>query len=207
MEKNISSNPPIVLSERLRVLFRPLLEWAGQQGARLGIDPDAVSLLGLAVVLGASILVAQGSFLAAGMVLILGALLDIIDGAIARAINRKNRFGALLDSSLDRFGDGFLFCGLGYYFAARGQFIEMGLALLALIGAYVVSYVRARAEGLGIGPIKAGLFDRLVRTILLIVMLLTGWVLPGLVILAAGNNLTAVQRILVAYRMTRPDGK
>jgi len=207
MEKNISSPPHIILSERLRVYFRPILEWAGKQGARLGIDPDAVSLLGLVAVLGASILLAEGSFLAAGILLILGSLLDIFDGAIARAIDRKNRFGALLDSTLDRLADGFLFCGLGYYFAARGQFVEMGLALLALIGAYAVSYIRARAEALGIGTIKAGVFDRLVRCIVLIIMLVTGLILPGLVILAVGNNLTAVQRMLVAYRMTRSDGK
>jgi CDP-diacylglycerol--glycerol-3-phosphate 3-phosphatidyltransferase len=207
MEKNYSSTPPMILSERLRVIFRPLLEWAGQQGARLGIDPDAVSILGLVVVLGAAVLAAGGNFLIAGVVLILGAPLDMLDGAIARAMNRHNRFGALLDSTLDRFGDGFLFCGLGYYFAVHAQYLEMGLALLALIGAYVVSYVRARAEGLGIGPIKGGLFDRLVRTIILIAMLLTGLIVPGLIVLAVGNNLTAVQRIMLAYRMTRHDGQ
>ncbi len=207
MEKNISSHPPVVLSERLRVMFRPMLERIGQLGVRLGIDPDAVTVVGLLVVLGAAVLAAAGSFLAAGIVLILGAPLDTLDGAIARAMGRKNRFGALLDSTLDRYGDGFLFCGLGYYFASHGQMVEMGLALLALVGAYVVSYVRARAEGLGIGSIKAGLFDRLVRTVILIAALLTGWVVPGLVVLALGNNLTAVQRIIMARRMTRSDGK
>ncbi len=195
-----------VLSERLRAYARPVTTWFGQQGARLGIDPDVITMLGLVVVLIAAWLAAQGSFFAAGIALILGAPLDTLDGAIARAINRKNRFGALLDSTLDRYADALMFAGIAYYFAARGQLNEMALALIALIGAYGVSYVRARAEGLDIRSIKEGFFDRVVRTIILIVMLLTGFIVPGLIILAIGNHLTAIQRILIVYQITRTDG-
>ncbi|MCC7451101.1 MAG: CDP-alcohol phosphatidyltransferase family protein [Anaerolineae bacterium] len=205
MDTNKPQSP--VLSERLRVMARPLTNWFGAQGARLGIDPDVITLLGMVVVLIAAWLAAQGHFFAAGIVLILGAPLDTLDGAIARAINRKNRFGALLDSTLDRYADAFMFAGIAYYFAARGQLNEMALALVALIGAYGVSYVRARAEGLDIRSIKEGFFDRVVRTIILIVMLLTGLVVPGLVILAIGNHITAIQRILIVYRITRADGQ
>lgn len=152
-------------------------------------------------------IVAQGQFLLSGIVLILGMPLDTLDGAIARAMNRQNRFGALLDSTLDRYADGAMFFGLAYYFAARGQLNEMILAITALIGAFAVSYVRARAEGLDIGSIKEGVFDRVVRTLILIAMLLTGLVVPGLMILAVGNHLTAIQRILIVYQATRSDGK
>jgi phosphatidylglycerophosphate synthase len=188
-------------------MARPLTTWFGAQGARLGIDPDVITLLGMVVVLIAAWLAAQGNFFAAGIVLILGTPLDTLDGAIARAINRKNRFGALLDSTLDRYADAFMFAGIAYYFAARGQLNEMALALIALIGAYGVSYVRARAEGLDIRSIKEGFFDRVVRTIILIVMLLTGLIVPGLVILAIGNHVTAIQRILIVYQITRADGQ
>jgi CDP-diacylglycerol--glycerol-3-phosphate 3-phosphatidyltransferase len=98
-----------------------------------------------------------------------------------------------------------MFFGLAYYFAARGQLNEMSLAIVALIGAYGVSYVRARAEGLDIGSIKEGWFDRLVRTIILILTLLTGWIVPGLIILAIGNHLTAIQRIIIVWQATRND--
>jgi CDP-diacylglycerol--glycerol-3-phosphate 3-phosphatidyltransferase len=194
------------LSERLRYYTRDLTTWLGNQGLRLGLHPDLITVLGLIFVLIAAWLTAQGQFLAAGIVLIVGLPLDALDGAIARAMQRQNRFGALLDSTLDRYADGFMFFGIAYYFAARGQLNEMSLAIIALIGAYGVSYVRARAEGLGIRSIKEGWFDRLVRTVILTLMLLTGWIVPGLVILAAGNHLTALQRVLVVWRATRDDG-
>ena len=205
----MSDAPPRfnTLSERLRYQTRGLTTRLGQAGVRLGIDPDLVTILGLVVVLIAAWLAAQGQFFASGIVFILGAPLDVLDGAIARAMNRKNRFGALLDSTLDRYADGFMFFGLAYYFASRAQMAEMVLAGFALIGAFGVSYVRARAEGLDIGSIKEGWFDRTVRTIVLIVALLTGFIVPGLVILAVGNHLTAIQRILIVYRATRDDEK
>ncbi len=203
----MSAAPPRfnTLSDRLRYQTRGLTTQLGQEGARLGIDPDGVTILGLIVVLIAAWLASQGQFLAAGVVFILGAPFDVLDGAIARAMNRKNRFGALLDSTLDRYADGFMFFALAYYFAARGQLAEVVLAGLALIGAFGVSYVRARAEGLDVGSIKEGWFDRTVRTIVLIVALLTGLIVPGLVILAIGNHLTTLQRILIVYRATRGD--
>lgn len=194
------------LSERLRYYTRDLTMWLGKQGLRLGLHPDLITVLGLVFVLIAAWLAAQGQFLASGIVLIVGLPLDVLDGAIARAMDRQNRFGALLDSTLDRYADGFMFFGLAYYFAARGQLDEMALAIVALIGAYGVSYVRARAEGLGIRSIKEGWFDRLVRTIILTLTLLTGWIVPGLIILAIGSHLTAVQRVLVVWHATRNDG-
>ncbi len=197
----------MTLTERLRQQAKPLTTWFGQHGARLGIHPDVVTILGLLVVFAAAWIAARGEFLLSGIVLSLGMPLDTLDGAIARAMNRQNRFGALLDSTLDRYADGAMFFGLAYYFAARGQLNEMILAITALIGAFAVSYVRARAEGLDIGSIKEGAFDRVVRTLIMIAMLLTGLVVPGLVILAIGNHLTAIQRIVIVYRATRGEGK
>ena len=182
-----------------------LTAWMGQIGLEMGLHPDTITFFGLVLVGVAAWLAARGDFFLSGMVLLVGTPLDMLDGAIARAMKRKNRFGALLDSTLDRYADAFMFCGLAYYFAALGRLIEMLLALAALIGAYGVSYVRARAEGLGIRSIKEGLFDRLVRTIILILLLLTGLVVPGLVVLAIGNHVTAIQRIWIVYQATRND--
>ncbi len=190
----------------LWIVAAAVAAFVGLEIALPGRDLPWFGWLGLVVVLIAAWLAAQGNFFAAGIALILGAPLDTLDGAIARAMNRKNRFGALLDSTLDRYADALMFAGIAYYFAARGQLNEMALALIALIGAYGVSYVRARAEGLDIRTIKEGFFDRVVRTIILIVMLLTGFIVPGLIILAIGNHLTAIQRILIVYQITRTDG-
>jgi phosphatidylglycerophosphate synthase len=207
MNKKKAAPHAITFTERLRQQAHPLTTWLGQQGARLGIHPDVVTILGLVVALIAAWLAARGDFFASGIVLILGAPLDTLDGAIARAMNRQNRFGALLDSTVDRYADGVMFFGLAYYFAARGQLNEMALAVVALIGAFAVSYVRARAEGLDIGSIKEGWFDRVVRTLILIVMLLTGLIVPGLVILAVGNHFTALQRVAIVYQATRHDDR
>ena len=196
---------PKSLNESLRYYTRDITGWLGQQGRRLGLSPDMVTIAGLVVVMIAAWLAARGDFLASGIVLILGTPLDVLDGAIARAMQRKNRFGAVLDSTLDRYADGFMFAGLAYYFAAHAQLNEMLLAMLALVGAFGVSYVRARAEGVDIGSIKEGWFDRFVRTVVLILMLLTGLVVPGLVILAIGSHLTALQRLWLVWRATRND--
>ena len=205
MEKNRAAANNLSFNERLRVLFHPITGWFGRQGARLGINPDVVSLAGFGFVLVAAWLAASGNILLSGIVLIPGFLLDTIDGAIARAAKRNNNFGPLLDSTLDRYADGFIFCGLAYYYASQGQMNESALAMLALIGAFVVSYVRARAEGLGIGSIKTGWFDRFIRSVILAVALVTGWVVPGLLILAVGTHLTALQRLVIGYRETHLD--
>jgi CDP-diacylglycerol--glycerol-3-phosphate 3-phosphatidyltransferase len=171
----------------------------------MGIHPDTVTLMGLVFVIGAALLAANGQFSASGVVLLLALPLDALDGAIARAMNRKSRFGAFLDSTLDRYADAFIYMGLAYYFSALGQTNLMALAVFAMIGAYGVSYARARAEGLQIGSIKDGLFDRVVRSVIVIAMLLTGLIIPGMIILAVGNHITAIHRIIIVYNATKDD--
>ncbi len=197
-----ASPEPGTFSDRLRVQFRGLTTWAGRSGQRLGIHPDSVTIVGTLLVVVAAWQAALGHFVLAGLLLILGMPLDVLDGAIAREMGRTDRFGALLDSTLDRYADGFMLLGLMVYFSVHGQQPEMLISGLALIGAYAVSYVRARAEGLNI-PCKEGWFSRVERTLVLIGALLTGWVVAGVVILAIGNHLTAVQRIALVYRETR----
>lgn len=202
MGKNRVAVNNLSFNDRLRVLFRPVTDWFGQLGARLGINPDVVSLAGFIFVVAASFLAAGGNILLSGIVLIPGFLLDTVDGAIARAMERKNNFGQLFDSTLDRYADGFIFCGLAYYFASQGKMSEAALAMVALVGSFVVSYVRARAEGIGIGSIKAGWFDRFIRSVILAAALVTGLVVPGLLILAVGSHVTALQRLVIGYRET-----
>ncbi|MBX3065508.1 MAG: CDP-alcohol phosphatidyltransferase family protein [Anaerolineae bacterium] len=198
-------NKTTTLTDFLRYQTRDLTSWIGKVGVALRIHPDAVTVLGLVFVIGAALLIADGQFFLAGITLILGLPLDALDGAIARAMGRKSRFGAFLDSTLDRYADAFLYMGLAYYYAAQGLPTLMALSVFALIGAYGVSYARARAEGLNIGSIKDGLFDRMVRSVVIILMLLTGMILPGLIVLAVGNHITAIHRIILVYHATKDD--
>ncbi|MBX3084903.1 MAG: CDP-alcohol phosphatidyltransferase family protein [Anaerolineae bacterium] len=202
-----TNNPPqfTTLTDFLRYQTRDFTSWIGKLGVALHIHPDSVTVLGLIFVIGAAVLAAAGQFFAAGVVLLISLPLDALDGAIARAMNRKSRFGALLDSTLDRYADAFIYMGIAYYFSAIGQTNLMALSIFALIGAYGVSYVRSRAEGLDIGSIKDGLFDRVVRSVIIIAMLLTGLIIPGLIVLAVGNHITAIHRIIIVYHATKDD--
>ncbi|MCS6872304.1 MAG: CDP-alcohol phosphatidyltransferase family protein [Anaerolineae bacterium] len=192
-------------SEFLRYVASGLMTRLGQLGARLGWQPNAITLLGILPTLIAALLAASGQFFAAGVVLLIGAPLDALDGAVARAKGCETRFGALLDSTVDRYTDALMLSGIGYAFAQAGDLLNMLLAFGALSGAYAVSYVRARAEGLGIGSIKDGLFDRAARIIVLILALLTGALTLGLLVLTIGGHLTALQRLWIAHRATRDD--
>ncbi len=193
------------LTDYLRYATRGITGPLGSALGKLGIDPNALTLAGLLPAALSALLAANGQFLAAGLALLIGAPLDALDGAVARAMNKVSRFGAFLDSTTDRYGEGFLFAGIAYFYAGRADSLAVGLAFLALIGSFAVSYTRARAEGLDVGSIKDGVFDRVVRMLILIGMLLTGWIVPGLFVLAVGTNLTALQRILIARRALQND--
>jgi CDP-diacylglycerol--glycerol-3-phosphate 3-phosphatidyltransferase len=172
---------------------------AGQRVHQWGIHPDLITLVGLLFVAAAGYVAAQGAFFWAAIIILAGAPLDALDGAVARAMQRKDKFGALFDSTLDRYADGFIFMGLAYYFSARGDEGAVLLSIAALLGTQLVSYVRARAEGLDL-ECKIGLFTRMERMAVILGMLLTGWVIPGLWILAIGTHFTAIQRIWHVYR-------
>jgi phosphatidylglycerophosphate synthase len=124
----------------------------------------------------------------------------MLDGAVAKLGGRATAFGAFLDSTLDRVSDGFLFGGLFWYWAARGDAPLAGLSLSGLLAAFLVSYTRARAENL-IDSCKVGFWERGERTVLLLVGA-TFAVLPAVVLLLGTLvHLTALQRLLYARRL------
>ena len=146
--------------------------------------------------------------------LILSFPLDAVDGAVARAMNRSSVFGMVLDSTLDRYADGFIFASLSYYFAVQDRFDMMGLSLLALVGSFLVSYVRARADDAKVGVVtKVGLFTRVERVVVILVMILGVGLSKqllfleiGVLILAIGTNFTALQRLLFVYTALKNRG-
>ena len=181
-----------------RAAFDPL----GRALVRAGVSPDAVTLAGTAGVVVASVVfVTRGHLVVATVVITLCALLDVVDGSMARALGRSTRFGALLDSSMDRVADGALFGSLVWWFMVSDQRVVGAVALVCLVGGQLVSYVKARAEGLGF-TCDVGIAERMERLILIGVgALLTGfgvsWGLPAITwLLAVLTVVTVVQRIV-----------
>lgn len=175
---------------------------AGALGAalhRAGVHPDWVSLAGVGAVVAGAGLLANGQLVAAGWLICLGGLLDALDGAVARARGAPNPFGAVLDSVLDRYADGFIFAAFGYYFASLDQPALLVAALFGLVGSYNVSYTRARAANPDAAvSVTIGWFSRFERLALVVWGLwLHTWLLaPALWLLAVGTNFTALQRLL-----------
>jgi CDP-diacylglycerol--glycerol-3-phosphate 3-phosphatidyltransferase len=142
---------------------------------RAHVSPDAVTVVGtLGVLVGAG-LATQGRLVPAVVVVTLSALTDVVDGTMARILARPRRFGALLDSTMDRIADGAVFAAVAYWLAVTGDRWGLAGALVSLIAGQIVSYVKARAEGLGM-TCDVGLIERAERLIILgIGALLTGF--------------------------------
>ncbi len=169
--------------------------------ARAGIDPNILTIAGLLLAFPTAAVIALGWQIAGGVLLLFSGGFDMFDGAVARLSNRRSDFGAFLDSTLDRWGEGVIFTGLIWYFLNVGARTEVALAVLTLIGSVMISYTRARAEGLGL-ECKVGFFQRPERLIVLGLALLTPFgVLSGAMwFLAIGTQLTAVQRVFHVHR-------
>ncbi len=169
---------------------------------KLGLTPNLITVFGLLIATGGAFLAAQGRFTAAGGVLLAGSIFDAFDGAVARLTGTVSRFGALLDSTLDRYSEGLLFLGLLYFYGTSGRITPLVLVGVTIIGSIMVSYVRARSEGLGLEN-KVGLFTRVERVVVLVVALLVGQVLIGLWVLAVGTQITVIQRVIEAARQAK----
>ncbi len=187
------------LTDRARYYTGGFTTALGQRVHQMGIHPDVITLVGLLIVAISAYVIATGHFFWGGVIMLLGAPLDALDGAVARAMGRKDKFGALFDSTLDRYADGFVFIALAYYFSEQGDQGMLLVSLAALLGSFLVPYVRARAEGLHY-ECKIGLLSRMERVAIIFAMLFTGWIEIGVWILAIFSNITAIQRVLYVRR-------
>ena len=170
--------------------------------ARLGVTPNLLTIIGGAGNLGAAVLAGRGEFLPAGVVLLAASALDLLDGALARATGHVSRFGSILDATVDRISEGALLFGLLVWFSGRDQREEVLLAAVAIIGSFLVSYVRARSEIAGLS-LREGLFTRAERVLVLGIGLIIDKVTIALWILAVLASLTAAQRLWLAWRGTK----
>ncbi len=191
-----------MIEERLRARTSGILVGAATLAARTGVTPNTLTLLGFVGMAVAGALCAAGSFFFAGVVVAASCIFDALDGALARASGTASVFGAFLDSFLDRYAEAAVYAGLLVHYAWAGAPSGADAAFLAAIGSLMVSYARARAEGLGI-ECRAGFFARPERLAVLIAGLVTGLVLPALVILSVATNATAVRRLLHVLQSAR----
>jgi CDP-diacylglycerol---glycerol-3-phosphate 3-phosphatidyltransferase len=200
-----------MLNRFARALFTRLLTPTARALLALGISPDAVTLVGtLGVAVGALAFFPRGSFFWGTVVITAFVFSDTVDGIMARLQGRSSVWGAFLDSTLDRVGDAAVFSGLILFYALhpeqRWATVMVALALACLVLGQIVSYVRARAEGLGMTA-AVGVAERADR--LVAVLLTTGLVglglphvvlLAVLALLAVASVVTIVQRVLVVRR-------
>lgn len=202
--------------ERVKAGFLRIVDPAGSLLVRRDVSPDTLTAWGIGFSGLAGVLIGGGTFFAGFWMVALAGLCDVLDGQVARLSGRASRFGAFYDSVLDRYSEAFILTGLAWHFAGGPAFFAPPAApspwtvvviLLALTGSFMVSYTRARAEGLGISC-KIGLLQRPERFVLLLLALLFG-AIPGwgyvlmkalLVLLAVLANGTAIQRILYLKR-------
>lgn len=169
---------------------------------KLGLHPNTVTLLGLLLNIGTGAVIASGRLVLGGVFVLLASAVDSLDGALARVSGAKSRFGAFLDSTLDRISEGALLFGLLAWLLRQGATTEIYLVFLILLGSVMVSYTRARAEGVGY-TCKVGILTRLERVVLLGAGLIFGWVRPTLIIMAIFTWFTVVQRVWHVYRESR----
>jgi CDP-diacylglycerol--glycerol-3-phosphate 3-phosphatidyltransferase len=174
--------------------------------SRTPLTPNAITWLGFFITIGAAVLIVTEHFLAAGIVVLVAGLFDLLDGALARVRGQVTRFGAILDSTLDRLSEAVLLLGLLAVFAREHQVGESILVGVTMLGSLMVSYIRARMEGLGI-ECKAGLFTRPERVVILALGLLLSQfdhaLIVALAIIAFFSYFTVVERMIYAWRQTK----
>jgi len=207
----------IFISEKNRERYLKIIRPLGNLFARTGVHPNILSVSGLILSAVAGLIYSHGLFFWAAWAVVLAGICDSLDGQIARQTNQRSAFGAFFDSTLDRYSDMFFLIGLAYYFAGGQDFLGLHLGKtsvesspwtvmaisLAMGGSFMVSYTRARAEGLGM-ECKRGLMQRPERILLIIIGSLLEWIpVVGptmmkltLLVLAVSANVTTIHRII-----------
>jgi len=190
--------------ERANHVIRPI----AQIFARTGANPNVLTFIGLAVGALAAFFFGWGDQLLAGVVLLVAGFFDVVDGAVARILGRETAFGAVLDSTVDRYVDFLVFTGIIYAFVA-GKISEPGFlpgwgwGLLAMVGSFMVSYVRARAEATGSGKLDVGVAERAERLVVLAIGALVGYTQYAVVLIVILTHLTVLHRVIVAWHRLR----
>ncbi|MBW3594672.1 MAG: CDP-alcohol phosphatidyltransferase family protein [Actinobacteria bacterium] len=194
-----------MLDQKIRVYWDKTMAPIGRFVGRSRISPNAVTLLGLLVQTAVAWLILDGAVVAAGLLAVVAGVFDVLDGAVAKARGLVSRFGAFLDSTVDRVSDALYFLPIAWLYAvdpdvpAHDDEWVAVLAMVTLVLSFMVSYVKARAEGLGF-ECKVGLAERAERVIIVVLGLLFDVIPIALAILAAASLVTVIHRIVHVRR-------
>lgn len=169
---------------------------------RRGITPNTLTIIGLLINMVAALAYYAGSWFAGGLVVLFAGLFDMLDGAVARAGGRESPVGAFVDSVVDRYSDFLVFGGVLAHFAVAGDLGRTLLVLAVILGAFQVSYVRARAE-LVIPKCDVGIMERPERIVLIAAGSISGFLDAALWALALLTHLTAFHRIYHTIKKDR----
>jgi len=182
-----------------RLITGPIVQVIGKSG----ITPDALTWLGLIINIAAAAVIAYNHLIVGGVLVLVSGLFDILDGALARLTNKTTRFGALLDSTFDRLSEAAVFIGLLVLYVGKGDVLATTLISLAMVGSFLTSYVRARAEGLGL-ECQTGLFTRTERVIILVLgLIFNRFLIVALSILVVLSFVTVGQRMVNVWLETK----
>ena len=192
----------LVTKDRLRRWALPLTRLVAQAG----LTPNMLTVIGFLLNAGVAAVLATGRWQLGGVLLLLASAFDLLDGAVAQYAHKATAFGAFLDSNLDRLSEAVIYFGLLWVYAPQGMTTEILLIYATIVGSLLVSYARARAEGLGL-KCEVGLLVRPERVILLALGLLLNQVTIALWLLAVLTNLTAGQRVLHVWRILQNQQK
>jgi phosphatidylglycerophosphate synthase len=189
-----------VIDTRVRPRVTRFLEPVGNALASAGVTPTFMTSIGLVIVIAGSIVISTGAVRSGAVIVLIGSILDGLDGSVARASGTVTARGAFLDSVFDRVGEIAAFAGLGVAVAREtGDEAVLLLIILAIGGAMLVPYIRSRAEVEGFNG-KSGLMGRAERVLLFTIGLMAGLVEPMLWIFVVLVWLTAVMRFIDTYR-------
>ncbi|MDI6801325.1 MAG: CDP-alcohol phosphatidyltransferase family protein [Thermodesulfovibrionales bacterium] len=166
---------------------------------KITISPNLLTITGFIITI-LSALSIPFNLMAGGILILLGGFFDIFDGVVARINGKNTRFGAFLDSTLDRYSDAFVFLAIAWYFFENDNISGAVLTIGGLVGALIISYARAKAEAIGL-QCNVGLAERPERIALLSAGCITGWLFYAIVILFFLCHITAIQRILYIYKI------
>jgi phosphatidylglycerophosphate synthase len=203
----------LTISDNARTRVKGIFEPVALAMGRAGLTPDALTLIGFGITVAGAVLIALEQWTIGGVVVFVGGAFDMFDGTLARATGKVSRLGAFLDSVFDRGGEAVVYVAIVTGAVVAGHERVPVLAASAMAGAFMVSYVRAKAEGLGFtagtGMAAVGLMPREVRLIILSIgLILTD--APGikgleyaLGLIVIGAVITVIQRILHVYRQAK----
>lgn len=174
---------------RVRGLMTPIAVGLG----RLGLSPNALTIIGFLIACVAAVAAGVGAWVVAGLLVVFGGVFDLFDGALARATGKVSKLGAFMDSVFDRWGEGVVYLGIVWGGLLAGLGVMAGLATAAAVAAFMVSYTRAKAESLGFTPgtgmANVGLAPREIRIVILTIGLVWGGLIGVVPVDLAGGAL------------------